>query len=173
MTECPRSVHEVRLEPFVEERDAELVKKWLREPHVAKWWGDPAKHEEFYLERPEAGGDAMIVADGVQVGFVTWREPTRSELEEAGLGHIPPGTMDIDIAIGLEEYIGLGIGSRALRVLIDRLQQDESVPLIMLATSVDNHRAIKAYESAGFERQLKFDDGDWGIMWLLTVLPQR
>jgi GNAT superfamily N-acetyltransferase len=37
----PRTVEDVRLEPFDPESHADLVAEWLQRPHVAEWWGDP------------------------------------------------------------------------------------------------------------------------------------
>ena len=162
-------VEKVRLEPFNRDRDAGLLAGWLKRTHVARWWGDPDTQIKAVLELPVGGGDALIVADGVAVGNIRWQRPSRSELEAAGLTEIPDGTMDIDIAIGEEDYTGLGIGSRALRLLINELVTDSSIPLIMLCTSVDNAMAIRAYEKVGFRCVRTFIEEGLGEMWLMTL----
>lgn len=165
----PDSVKAVRLDPFDPERDADLVSDWLRTPHVSRWWGDPAKALREVLERPHGGGDALIVADEVSVGYVRWQTPERAELDAAGLQEVPEDTtMDIDIAIGDPGYIGLGVGSRALGLLVEDLAADGSLRTIILATSVDNLVAIGAYEKAGFERRRTFADPEGGEYWLLA-----
>lgn len=39
----------------------------------------------------------------------------------------------------------------------------------MLATSIDNLRAIRAYEKAGFVRRRRFVDTDGGLYWLMVA----
>ncbi len=163
------NIEEVRLDPFDSERDADLVLTWIHAPHVSRWWGDPAKTLSEVMERPNSGGDAIIVADDTPVGYVRWQKPSREELDAAGLHEISEDTtMDIDIAIGEPEYIGLGVGSRAIELLVKDLVADDNLRMIMLATSVDNLVAIGAYEKAGFERRRRFDDPEFGECWLLT-----
>jgi RimJ/RimL family protein N-acetyltransferase len=165
----PDSVKEVRLDPFDPERDADLVSVWMRAPHVSRWWGDPVKTLGEVLERPNGGGDALIVADDVPVGYIRWQQPTRAELDEAGLQEVPDDTtMDIDIAIGVSDYVGVGVGSRAIGLLVKDLAADSRLRTIILATSVDNLVAVRAYGKAGFERRRRFDDPECGECWLLA-----
>ena len=165
----PDFVKDIRLDPFDSERDADLVLKWINTPHVSQWWGDPSKALSGLMERPNGGGDALIIADEVPVGYIRWQKPSRAELDAAGLQEIPEDTsMDIDIAIGEPDYIGLGIGSRAIEILVKDLETDSGLRTIILATSVYNLIALRAYEKAGFERRRRFDDPDFGECWLLT-----
>lgn len=164
----PRSVEKVRLQPFDSDRDLALVSAWLRRPHVIRWWGDPQKQLPAVLERPIGGGDALILADDVPVGYVRWQQTPRAELEAAGLHEIPEGSVDIDIAIGEADYISSGVGSRAIELVIRRLGSEGSVPLVMMATSVENAMAIRAYERAGLRRLRTFDDPEYGPCWLLV-----
>jgi RimJ/RimL family protein N-acetyltransferase len=89
-------------------------------------------------------------------------------LEAAGLHEIPEGSVDIDIAIGEADYIGCGVGSRALHLVVQRLGSERSIPLVMMGTSVENAIAIRACEKAGFRRLRTFDDPDYGPCWLLV-----
>lgn len=121
------------------------------------------------IERPAEGGDALIVADGVAVGYVRWQKAPRAELEAAGLSEIPDGTIDIDIAIGEADTIGRGIPSRALKQVMEKLAADRGIPMFIMATSVENTGAIRACEKAGFRRLRRFLDPEYGEMWVLTV----
>jgi RimJ/RimL family protein N-acetyltransferase len=162
-------VDDVRLQPFDPERDAALVSTWVFAPHVSRWWGDPAKALAEVLERPAGGGDALIVADGVPVGYIRWQKLARAELDGSGLSEVcEQTTMDIDIAIGEPEYLGRGVGSRAIGLLVKELDGESGLRTIMITTSIDNVAALRAYEKAGFERRRRFDDADDGEYWLLT-----
>lgn len=137
----------VELENFSEARHVALVKKWAREPQVARWWGPP----DMILNEVEARlghRQAIITVDGCLVGFLCWQNPTRKELADAGLDDLPSDLVDIDIMIGERDAVGRGIGPEALRILFDRLR-DEGVALAGLAGAVANGRAMRAYEKAG------------------------
>lgn len=164
-----KEVDKVSLDQFDRKRDLECLAVWVHAPHVARWWGNPETQLRAVLEPPAGGDEALIVADGVPVGYVRWQRVPREELEAAGLHEIPDGTIDIDIAIGEADYVGCGIASRALRQLVARLVSDRSIPMIMMATSVENTMAVRAYEKAGFRRLRTFQDPEYGLMWLFVV----
>ena len=164
-------VERVWLEAFSPDRHGEMLAVWLQSPHVARWWGEPAEQLEAALRRPVEGGDALIIADGAPVGYIRWEQARRQELEAADLLELPPGTVDIDIAIGEEDYLGRGIGPRALCAVVERLTADQAVPAITLATSVENAAAIRAFEKAGFRRMRTFEYAKYGVMWLLQWEP--
>ena len=160
-------VARVSLEAFSPDRHGHMLAAWVQAPHVARWWGEPATQLEAALRRPVAGGDALIVADGAPVGYIRWEQARREKLEAAGLSELPSGTVDIDIAIGEADYLGRGIGPRALCEVVERITADQAVPAITLATSVENAAAIRAFEKAGFRRRRTFEYAEYGVMWLL------
>jgi ribosomal protein S18 acetylase RimI-like enzyme len=161
-------VESVELAPFVPSRDAPLLETWLRRPHVSRWWGDPAQASAEAAEPRAGGGEALIVADGVPAGYVRWQVPSREELDAAGLHDVPGDAVDIDIAIGEASLLDRGVGSRALTALRERLFRD-GAPTVMLATSVDNARAVRSYEKAGFTRRRRFVDTDGETYWLMAA----
>jgi len=162
------SGHRVELSPYISERHSSLLRSWLRQPHVSKWWGDPEKAILEVSEPPNAGGEALIFADGLPVGYLRWQVPDREDLDAAGLRDIPLDAIDIDVAIGEPDWLGRGVGSRALVLIVERLVAGGATT-IMLATSVENLQAICAYEKAGFQRRRQFIDTDGGTYWLMTI----
>jgi len=161
-----RSAGHVELTPYVPERDAALLESWLQRPHVSAWWGDPRKAFDEVAQPPVDGGEELIAVDGMPVGYVRWQVPAREELDAAGLYEVPDDVIDIDIAIGEVDSVGRGVGSRALSVLRERLMRGGATT-IMLATSVDNLRAVRACEKAGFVRRREFIDTDGGVYCLM------
>jgi aminoglycoside 6'-N-acetyltransferase len=103
----------------------------------------------------------LITADGRPVGYLCWQRPPRDELEEAGLADLPEDLVDIDILIGEPEYLGRGIGPRALSFLLTKLRS-EGVGFVGLATSTSNRAAIKAYEKVGFRFFRDFEELGFG-----------
>lgn len=154
-------MHKVTLEPFDPTRDAEMLRRWLAQPHVAKWWGDAARAMEHARQSaPES--HALIVADGAPVGYLCWQEPPGDELEAAGLTDLPAGLVDIDILIGEARLLGQGIGSRALEALLARLCAGRPVRFAGLGTSTANTQAIRCCERVGFRLFREFEDPEWG-----------
>jgi len=102
-----------------------------------------------------------------------WQVPTPAELPAAGWHDIPEDAVDIDIAIGEPHDLGGGVASQALRLLIERLRSSTAVSMIIIiiGTSLENRRAIRAYQRAGFERDRVFDDPELGRRWLCVVKP--
>ncbi len=151
----------VTLEAFDLIRDSDMLRRWLAQPHVAKWWGDPARAMQHAREcAPES--HALIVADGTPVGYLCWQEPPKGELEGAELADLPSGLVDIDILIGDADLLGHGVGSRALELLLARLRCDPSLAFAGLGTSASNANAIRCYEKAGFRLHQEFRDPEWG-----------
>jgi aminoglycoside 6'-N-acetyltransferase len=166
-------MEDVSLKAWYLKRDENLLKAWLCAPHVAKWWGDPQKAYTELLAPAAGGGGELILYGKKPVGLLRWQIPNPDELAAAGLHEILPDTLDIDIAIGEPDFTGRGIGPRALSLLVEKLFKEKAPPEIMMCTSVENTRAMRAYEKAGFRRIRKFFDPGFGTFWLFTVRQGR
>ena len=161
--------NKISLQPFNHTSDHALLEKWINSPHIIEWWGDPGKIKDELSEPAIGGGEAIITIDGKSVGYIRWQIPSREELHAAGLDDLPDTMVDIDIAIGEFSYLGQGIGPQALQLLINRLFTLENVPMVMMCTSINNIRAKKSFEKAGFRKDRVFSDPEYGDMWLFTI----
>ncbi len=148
----------VDLKVFDPRADLPLLERWLRSPHVVRWWGTPDLHA---LAQRSRDTHAVIIADGRPVGYLCWQRPSPSELEAAGLTDLPEDLVDIDIMIGEPELLGRGVGPRALVLLLVRLHR-ERVGFAGLGTSTSNRVAIRAFEKAGFRLFRDFEDPESG-----------
>jgi RimJ/RimL family protein N-acetyltransferase len=138
-----------------------MLLHWLAQSHVTRWWGDAARAMQHARQcAPES--HAIIVADGVPVGYLCWQEPPKEELEAAGLTELPRDLVDIDILIGEPELLGQGVGSQALEILLARLRSEQAVGFAGLGTSSVNTNAIRCYAKAGFRLFREFQDPEWG-----------
>jgi aminoglycoside 6'-N-acetyltransferase len=157
----PIEVPSVTLEAFDLIRDSDRLRRWLAQPHVARWWGDAARAMQHASAcAPES--HALIAADGTPAGYLCWQEPPREELEAASLTDLPSGLVDIDILIGDAALLGRGVGSRALELLLARLRGNPSVSFAGLGTAASNTNAIRCFERAGFRLHREFQDPEWG-----------
>ena len=159
------TIKKISLRDFDSERDSDRLRTWLEQPHVQEWW---FMQEADDLVNRAPGSHAVIEADGVPVGYLCWEFPLKEDLEAATLTDLPEKLMDIDILIGEPNLLGIGIGSEALRQLVDVFRERDDIHFAGLATSVNNHRAKRAYEKAGFTVFREFDDPECGRCYYLT-----
>jgi len=153
-------VNNVGLKAFDSQRDLQLLECWLRSSHVVRWWGTSDTHVTA-LARRSMNTHALITADGRSVGYLCWQRLSREELEAAELTELPQGLVDIDILIGEPDYLGRGVGPKALILLLARLRR-EGVGFAGVGTSSSNYAAIRAFEKAGFRSFSDFEDPEFG-----------
>jgi aminoglycoside 6'-N-acetyltransferase len=145
--------------------DLPLIRRWLALPHVREWWGDPS--EQYALVSGDLDEPAMeqyiVAAAGAAVGYLQCYDLTEWN---TGFGPQPEGTRGIDLFIGEPDMIERGHGSALIRRFVeDRLQS--GAPRIVTDPDPANHRAIRAYEKAGFARNRMVDTPD-GIALLMV-----
>jgi aminoglycoside 6'-N-acetyltransferase len=138
--------------------DLPLVKRWLTEPHVVQWWGDPV--EQYALvsgDLDEPAMDQFIVsADASEFSYIQCYDVTAWN---SGFGAHPPGTRGIDLFIGEPGMIGRGHGSGFIRAFVDDKLRN-GAPRIVTDPDPENVRAVRAYEKAGFEKVRMVDTPD-------------
>jgi len=136
--------------------DFPLIKRWLAEPHVVEWWGNPDEQYELVsTDLDEPAMDQFIVAvDDRPFGYIqsldleAWPDPA--------FGDQPRGARGIDQFIGEPDMIARGHGSAFIRVFVDDLVA-RGVPRVITDPDPMNGRAIRAYEKAGFRRERVVD----------------
>ncbi|MGA7808331.1 GNAT family N-acetyltransferase [Bradyrhizobium sp.] len=130
--------------------DLPLLCRWLAEPHVRQWWGDP--DEQYALVSGDLDEPAMdqyiVTAGGAAFCYLQCYELTAWN---TGFDAQPPGTRGIDLLIGELGMLERGHGSALIRRFAeDQLRQ--GAPRVVTDPAPANRRAIRAYEKAGFER---------------------
>jgi len=156
----------VTLQPF-ESSHLEVLAVWLGQPHVARWFPDPDANLAWAKNPPASGSQAIITWGATAIGYVRWQRADRGTLDALGLPEIPTNSVDVDILLGSEESVGKGLGPSALGVLADRIRQDTSIPLMGLTTSIENTRAHRAFEKAGFRIARQYDPNGLGQCHLM------
>lgn len=130
-------------------QDLPLLQQWLRTPEVVRWWGNA--DEQAALLREDMGEPRMVMRivsfEGRPFAYAqdyavhVWPQPH--------FAHLPPGSRAIDSFIGEPDMIGRGHGSIYLKLLAERLRA-EGAPVVAIDPDLDNLRARRAYEKAGF-----------------------
>jgi aminoglycoside 6'-N-acetyltransferase len=146
----------------VTDADFPLLRDWLAQPHVARWW-----HHETSIEAvrrdfgPAARGeepceDLLALVGGVPVGLVQ-----RSRLADypdeladfADAVEVPAGAMTVDYLIGDPDLVGHGLGPRIIRTVISRTWHEvPDTPAVLVAVAAANVASWRALEKAGLRR---------------------
>jgi aminoglycoside 6'-N-acetyltransferase len=154
--------------------DLGLVRHWLEEPHVTRWWPDPeraagsiAKH----LHEP-AMQCFILTVDDMDIGYLQAYDPHHQPclgpdgtVIEHPYRDQPPGTRGIDLFIGDGNYVGRGHGPRLIGGIVARFF-DEGSPCVVTDPDTSNAQSIAAFRKAGF-RALGERDTPWGHLLLM------
>ena len=127
-----------------------MLGKWLAQPHVRQWWGNPDQEMALICEGLESGEVEAFVAhvDGQSVAYVQSWQP--ANYDEIGWGELVGNeTLGIDIFIGPADAVGNGLGASIVEAFARKLQA-EGAPRVIIDPDADNTRAIRAYAKAGF-----------------------
>jgi aminoglycoside 6'-N-acetyltransferase len=132
--------------------DLPRLRRWLSAPEVARWWGNPC--DELELLRADLNEPRMTMRIVSFRGrpFAYAQDYEVHAWPQAHLMHLPRGSRAIDSFIGRPTMIGRGHGSAYLSLLAERLCA-EGAPLVAIDPAIENLRARRAYEKAGFRFQ--------------------
>ena len=152
--------------------DLPLVRRWLKAPHVVEWWGEP--DEQFAgvcddLDEP-AMDQYLVVADNTPFAYLQCYVQTR--WPENCLGEHPEGTRGIDQFIGEAHMLDRGHGSAFIRQFVDTLLTS-GAPRVLTDPDLENARAIRAYQKAGFRADREVDTPDGRALLMLRDNPDR
>ena len=138
--------------------DLPLVRRWLAEPHVVQWWGDPAEQYDLVSgDLDEPAMDQFIVSLGS--GDFAYLQCYDLTAWNSGFGEHPPSTRGIDQFIGEPDMIDRGHGSAFIRAFVDECLRN-GAPRIVTDPDPANSRAVRAYEKAGFEKDRMVETPD-------------
>ncbi len=131
-------------------KDLPLVARWLHEPHVAEWWGDPAESlAEIEEAMDDIATEALIVElHGKPIAYLQSYDPHLED--DHPYRDQPFGTLGIDLSIGDPMLVGIGHGSAIIGQFVEELFA-EGTPRVIIDPDPANLRAIRAYEKAGFK----------------------
>ena len=128
---------------------------------------DEGGYTEYYFtgEKPEDGQGFLIICEEEAVGFISYCS-----------FHLKPGISELDIWMKDEASCGKGLGVDALISLGNYLSEEMGIRELMIAPSVRNVRAVRAYEKSGFKKTDQamseflldkyvpvFGEGDYGV----------
>jgi aminoglycoside 6'-N-acetyltransferase len=144
------------------EADFPVLRGWLAQPHVARWWNHDSSPEGVARDfGPVARGeepseDLLALLDDRPLGLVQ-----RSRLadypeylaEFAAIVDVPDGAVTVDYLIGDPARIGQGLGTAMIHAAVARTWADHpAAPCVLVAVVAANVGSWRALEKAGFTR---------------------
>ena len=153
----------VTLRPLAD-ADLEPLADIIREPSVARWWGESDEPERL-RENLLMDGDAWAIEhDGELVGWLGFTEETEPEYRSVG----------VDVSL-TERSQGRGLGPDAIRTAIRWFANERGHHRFTIDPNAANERAIKAYAAVGFKpigitRRSELVDGEWTDGLLMDLL---
>ena len=146
--------------PALTEADLPLIRRWLLEPHVRRWWDEangnryPDHELDKYGARIRGDDDTteifFIRHLGRPIGFIQCYRIDDSDGYGTALA-LDASAAGIDLFIGEPSEVGRGRGPRIIRAFLrDVVFARYEVAECVIGPSVKNLSAIRAYEKAGF-----------------------
>ena len=139
------------------------------EDDVRAWWGEPDEADlREAVAQPDDAVVLVIEVEGELAGMLQVAEEADPMYRRAGL----------DIFVG-RRWTGCGIGREAIAAAVRHLFEERGHHRITIDPAAANTRAIRCYESVGFERvgvmrqYERADDGTWRDGLLLELLRDR
>jgi RimJ/RimL family protein N-acetyltransferase len=141
----------------VEPKHYPLLRKWLGEPHMQDWWGEPEEELGFIRDMVE-GRDTtrpfLIALDGKPAGYVQYwfighHQNAEWIADHPWLAELPSDTVGVDLSIGDAAQLSQGIGSAALAAFVAQLRR-QGYTNIIIDPDPANARAVRAFTKAGF-----------------------
>jgi aminoglycoside 6'-N-acetyltransferase len=137
--------------------DFPLLERWLREPHVQRWWREPldlAGLEAKYGDRIDGIEPTymFVIEDGGRpVGWIQWYRWSDYKAHAKKIG-AAPSDAGLDLAIGAPDMIGHGLGPLVLKLFIEQVVfADPSVTAVVSDPEAANVRSRRAFEKVGFQ----------------------
>jgi aminoglycoside 6'-N-acetyltransferase len=121
----------------LERADAGELLRILQTPEVARWWGAP--DPGFPLTDDPDATRLTIVVGGRVAGLIQFDEEEEPRYRHAS----------VDLFLDPELH-GRGLGTEAVRRVVDHLIDDRAHHRVTIDPAVANHAAIKAYTKVGF-----------------------
>ncbi|GII56488.1 hypothetical protein Pth03_48770 [Planotetraspora thailandica] len=146
----------------LDEPDFPLLRRWLEQPHVARWWNHETSAEAVLrdfgpaVRGEEPSEDFLALLDGLPIGLVQ-----RCRLADypeylddlSPVVDVPSGAMSIDYLIGDQAWTGRGLGPRIIASMVARTWSDyPDATCVLVPVVTANRTSWRALEKAGLRR---------------------
>ena len=149
-----------------------IIFSWLAEPHIQEFWDNTQAHKDDILNFMDGRKKPSSYCNGKYVYWIgytdsvpyamlmTLEETNEDKIGELKLSNLSKtgNTYGLDYMIGNKEYFGKGFGARTLIDFIDffRNEFDNKADTFFVDPEIENTRAVRVYEKAGFKHVSNF-----------------
>jgi aminoglycoside 6'-N-acetyltransferase len=143
--------------------DLPLLQRWLSEPHVSEWWGEPEDYGPS-IAGTEATRCYIAHLNGEPIGMIQTYRWADWPKEAAAVG-ARSDEAGLDYLIGDPALIGRGLGPKMIRAFIETVDQP-----VRTNVAVANRRSWRCLEKLGFVRdpEPRMVEGERGPQYVLT-----
>ncbi|MFD6419589.1 GNAT family N-acetyltransferase [Streptomyces sp. NPDC060194] len=144
------------------ESDFPLLRTWLAQPHVARWWCHETTAEAVARDfgaaarGEEPSEDLLVSVDGEPVALVQrsrFADYPQEWAELVGQVELPEGTATVDYLVGDPGRVGRGLGPRIIRAVVAATWTDHpDVTAVIVPVHAGNRPSWRALEKAGLHR---------------------
>jgi aminoglycoside 6'-N-acetyltransferase len=150
------------------DQDIPMLSAWLRTPEAARWWGDPDQQAVLLRADLSESRMAMEIVSFDRRPFAYCQHYDVHAWPQPHFAALPAGSRAIDAFIGDPGMIGRGHGAAFLKMLASRLRE-EGAPLVAIDPAIENGRARRAYEKAGFRVEAFVETKDGPAVLMIFV----
>ncbi len=143
----------------VTEADFPLIRAWLLQPHVARWWHHETSPEAVRRDfGPAARGeepaeDFLALLAGRPVGLIQRNRHADYPDDRAELARsveVPDGAFGVDYLIGDAALTGQGVGPAVIAAMVARIWADyPDASCVIVPVAAANRPSWRALEKAG------------------------
>lgn len=136
----------------LEDSDIGMFKEWLYREHVAKWYTNPSGWLNEVANRNTVYNwikHLIVEKDGVPIGFCQYYDYALSGETWHGTMNIKD-TYSIDYLIGETEYLGQGMGTDIVLLLLEEIKNKTAAKKIIVQPENENKASRNTLLSAGF-----------------------
>jgi aminoglycoside 6'-N-acetyltransferase len=136
--------------------DLDLVRAWLIEAHVARWYlsGSTVEQEIEDLRQSVAGEQPTraltVLLDDRLVGWCQWYRCDEYPDYAVDI-QAAPGDVGIDYAIGAADQVGHGVGTALVAALIEAISDEQGRVGIVADPEASNTASRRVLEKNGFQ----------------------
>jgi putative acetyltransferase len=129
--------------------DLNIMKLWLAQDYIQKFWGDPQDWIKEISENINADWVTYFIVEcDLPIGFLQYYETDKAPQGE--WSKQPIGTVGIDYLIGDKEYLGKGYGSKIVGLLVDLIKSKNKYDHIVADPIAENVSSVQVLETNGF-----------------------
>lgn len=146
--------------PFAEPH-LNIFRSWLQKNHIKPVWQESEDvdelKEKFLQKLPARGVKAFIFSQNTKlIGYIQYY--SAPSIGGGWWEKELPGTYGIDLMIGDEKKMDMGIGHNVIKEFISFICKVESnVKSVIVDPEPSNVKAIRAFEKAGFIQEAKME----------------